>query len=93
MLLLKTIKNYYNYKMPDYSITELDISCRGLTQLPDDIHKYTNLVKLNCSHNELTILDNLPLTLQELYCSDNPLIYDFIYTIENIRNYNATIKI
>ncbi len=29
--------------MVDYSITELYISFEGLTELPDDIDKYTNL--------------------------------------------------
>ena len=71
MLVLKTINNYYN--MTDYSITELDISGRWLTHLPDDIHKYTNLVKLKCRNNKLTSLDNLPSTLQELDCCYNEL--------------------
>ena len=29
--------------MTDYDITVLEISDKGLTQLPDDIDKYTNL--------------------------------------------------
>jgi Leucine-rich repeat (LRR) protein len=33
--------------MPDYSITELDISNKGLTTLPDDIGLYTNLKRIN----------------------------------------------
>ena len=57
--------------MVDYSITELDISSKGLTQLPDDIDKYTNLQELNCWANHLTSLDNLPPNLQELYCGNN----------------------
>ena len=56
----------------DYSIiTELDISFKGITKLPDDIHKYTNLKKLNCYNN--------------------PLLYDFEPTLENIRKYNENI--
>ena len=94
--------------MPDYTITELDISKQGLTQLPDDIAKYTKLKKLICVSNQLTSLDYLPITLKELYCGDNkltsldnlppnleilhcysnPLIYTFVPTLENIRNYN-----
>jgi hypothetical protein len=27
----------------DYTITELDLSCKGLTKLPDDIYKSNNL--------------------------------------------------
>ena len=59
--------------MVDYSITELDISNKGLTKLPDDIDKYTNLKILNCSYNEITSLDNLPSTLVFLDCYDNQL--------------------
>lgn len=53
--------------MPDYSITELDISYKGLTQLPNNIHKYTQLEKLDYSNNQIISLDNLPLTLKEFY--------------------------
>ena len=59
--------------MTDYSITVLDISKKGLTKLPDDIDKYTNLQELDCDNNEITILDNLPSNLQELYCYSNNL--------------------
>ena len=76
--------------MTDYSITELDISNKGLTKLPNDIHKYTNLQILYYSSNKLTSLDNLPPNLQELYCSSNPLQYDFKPSLENIRKYNAS---
>jgi Leucine-rich repeat (LRR) protein len=54
--------------VPDYTITELSLSDNGLNKLPDDIHKYTNLIKLDCYGNNLTNLDNLPINLQELYC-------------------------
>ena len=56
--------------MTDYSITELDISNRELTKLPNDIIKYTKLIKLVCDDNQLTSLHNLPLTLNELYCNE-----------------------
>jgi len=59
--------------MVDYSITELDIQCQGLTKLPDDIDKYTNLEKLYCSNNKITNLDNLPPKLVVLYCGYNSL--------------------
>ena len=78
--------------MTDYSITKLDISKRNLTQLPDDIDKYTNLKILHCLYNQLTNLDNLPPNLQRLDCSGNPLTYDFEPNLENIRNYNVSRK-
>ena len=59
--------------IPDYTITELDLSNKRLTKLPDDIYKYTNLQKLNCSCNNLTSLDNLPINLQILYCGGNKI--------------------
>ena len=72
----------------DYeSITTLDISNKKLTELPFWVSECKKLEKLNCSWNKLTHLDNLPSTLEILYCSNNPLKYDFIPTFENIRNY------
>jgi len=62
------------------NITELDLSNKGLTKLPD-LSIYSNLKILNCSYNQITSLDNLPLTLTELYCSNNPLIYNFKPTL------------
>ena len=59
--------------MVDYTITVLDISDRELTQLPDDIDKYTNLQELNCYCNQLTSLDNLPYNLKILHCGSNNL--------------------
>jgi len=61
--------------MPDYTITELNISNQGLSKLPDDIHKYTNLKTLYCGNNKITSLDNLPQGLLELNCSHNQLIH------------------
>ena len=54
------------------SITELDLSNKGLTKLPD-LSNYTNLKRLNCSNNQITHLDNLPPTLTLLYCSNNKI--------------------
>lgn len=49
----------------------LDISYKVLTKLPD-LSKYTNLIELDCSANELTALpNNLPITLQRIDCSNN----------------------
>jgi len=33
-------------------------------------------------------LNNLPHTLKDLYCSNNPFIYKFTPTLENIIKYN-----
>ena len=74
----------------DYSnITELYLSTKELTKLPDDINKYINLKKLNCFGNHITSLDNLPPGLIDLDCYVNPLIYDFVPTLGNIRKYNT----
>ena len=54
----------------DYTITELNLFNKGLNKLPDDIHKYINLIFLNCCNN--------------------PLIYNFKPTLENIKKYNAS---
>ena len=57
----------------DYSnITELHLSNKGLTQLPD-LSIYTNLKVLNCSRNQITSLDNLPHTITKLHCSYNQI--------------------
>jgi len=55
----------------DYSnITKLDLSKKGLEEL-SDLSIYYNLIELNCSHNNLTNLYNLPQTLKKLYCVNN----------------------
>jgi Leucine-rich repeat (LRR) protein len=60
--------------MTDYSITELDLSNQRLRELPDDIHLYTNLIKLCCPHNQLTALpNNLPNSIQYLDCEYNKI--------------------
>ena len=57
----------------DYSqITELDLSNRELTELPD-LSMYVNLVTLNCSENNLTQLYNLPPNLKTLDCYWNKI--------------------
>jgi len=57
----------------DYTINYLVLSRKRLHKLPKDIYKYTNLHILVCNSNELTSLDNLPITLTELYCANNKL--------------------
>ncbi len=56
----------------DSSITELDLSSKNLSKLPD-LSIYPNLKKLKCSYNKLTKLDNLPSNLEELECYNNQL--------------------
>jgi Leucine-rich repeat (LRR) protein len=59
-----------------YSKTYLNLSSQGLTELPDDIHLYTNLIDLHCNNNLLTSLpENLPSSLNFLDCSHNQLTY------------------
>jgi Leucine-rich repeat (LRR) protein len=61
--------------MVDYNnITVLKISGERLTELPDDIDKYTNLKELDCSNNQITSLNNLPPSLEILYCNHNQLV-------------------
>lgn len=53
----------------------LDLSHKGLSS--EDLEKIdlTGVTELNCSHNFLTYLPTLPLTLKELYCFNNLLAY------------------
>jgi Leucine-rich repeat (LRR) protein len=52
--------------------TEIDISNRGLSYLPD-LTRFTHLQKLKCSKNKITTLPTLPSTLKTLLCSNNKL--------------------
>ena len=55
----------------DYSsITELDLSGKGLTTLPD-LSKYINLKKLTCACNNIITLDSLPPSITDLNCYNN----------------------
>ena len=74
----------------DYSqIIELFLSFKKINELPY-LSKYTNLKNLNCSWNQITLLDNLPKALKYLNCTKNPLIYDFEPTLKNILHYNSS---
>ena len=57
----------------NYTTNELYIQAMEIIELPDDIVKYTKLIKLDCIYNKLTSLDNLPPTLEILYCWNNQL--------------------
>ena len=54
-------------------IEELDISNKGLTELPKEIQYLTKLKKLNFSHNKIISLDYLPYNLKKLNCSFNQI--------------------
>ena len=58
------IKRPPNYK----TITELKISEKKITKLPSWLSKCEKLIKLDCSHNNITQLDNLP---KRLNCDKN----------------------
>jgi hypothetical protein len=54
------------------SIESIDVSYQNLTQLPN-LTRFTNLKRLNCSHNRLTSLPKLNKNLEILNCSNNLL--------------------
>ena len=60
----------------DYkSITELNISWRGLTELPSWVSECKKLKKLHCDSNNITRLDNLPQGLKKLCCQYNQITH------------------
>ena len=67
-----------NFNIEDYlnslplDITEIDVSRRGLTYLPD-LSRFKQLTQLDCSHNKLTWLPPLNNNLEYLTCSNNKL--------------------
>jgi Leucine-rich repeat (LRR) protein len=79
VLFISFVPNKYDkmnniYKQLQYYITtKLDLSNKNLTELPRDIHKYKNLIFLDCSNNQLTNLPKLPFSLKILYCNGNRL--------------------
>ncbi len=54
-------------------ITELNVSGKNLTYLPD-LSRFKNLQELCCASNNLTYLPKLNENLKHLSCSDNKLI-------------------
>jgi Leucine-rich repeat (LRR) protein len=54
-------------------VTELDLSNRNLKKLPD-LSKYINLKKLNISYNQLTSIDDIPNSIEELDCCSNYIV-------------------
>jgi Leucine-rich repeat (LRR) protein len=64
------IKRPTNYK----TITELKISEKKITKLPSWLSKCEKLIKLDCSHNNIKQLNNLPKRLKILNFSYNKII-------------------
>ena len=54
-------------------ITSVDLSNLHLDELPDWISECVNLRVLDCSHNYITSLPELPKSLLRLYCSYNEI--------------------
>ena len=69
-----------NFNIEDYlnslplDITEIDVSRRGLTYLPD-LSRFKQLTHLYCSNNQLTSLPPLNENLTQLDCSHNKLTW------------------
>jgi len=57
----------------DSETTIISYSSQNLTELPD-ISLYPNLKDLECHHNQLVSLPELPTSLQQLDCNNNKLI-------------------
>ena len=78
-------------KLPDLTkYTNLKI----LKCSSNKINSLDNLPKLlkifSCGFNNISSLNNLPESLTHFNCYNNPLIYEFVATIENIRAYNKS---
>ena len=67
---MSTIQKYL--KSLENNITELDISDKNLTQLPD-LSRFTNLQILKCHKNKITVLPKLPDKLTRLICYSNEI--------------------
>ncbi len=61
-------------------ITELDLANKDINGSLDFIN-FKSLIKLDCSHTEITSLDNLPNSLIELNCSHTE-----ITSLDNLPN-------
>ena len=57
------------------SLTTLDISTKGLTELPSWVSECKKLEKLYCYNNKIIHLDNLPQTLKYLDCCYNNITH------------------
>ena len=57
-------------------VIEINIKYGNLKLLPN-LSRFTRLQKLDCSWNSITQLDNLPSSLQELYCNDNQIFHTY----------------
>ena len=76
----------------DLEITELDISNKGLTNLPD-LSKYTKLKKLYCSKNKLTSLDNLPPNLKVFHLSTHKYDHEFNFLPQSLLYFKLSVLV
>uniref|UniRef100_A0A6C0JX15 Leucine-rich repeat protein n=1 Tax=viral metagenome TaxID=1070528 RepID=A0A6C0JX15_9ZZZZ len=60
-----------------YDIREINLSGMGLYSIPS-LERFSMLVRLNISNNNLTILPELPPSLMHLNCSENNITEIFI---------------
>ena len=51
-------------------VSEMNISSKNITGSLD-FRRFTKLIKLDCSGNKITELNNLPNTLKNLFCDEN----------------------
>ena len=71
-------------------LEELCLTNRKLESIPD-LSYFKNLKKLNISHNKITDLSNLPLTLIELDVSNNKINnIDKLHLIKTLQILNIT---
>ncbi len=68
----------------DKSVTELDLSNSNISGCLD-LNEFKNLEKLNCSHNAITSIKNLPYFIKYLDCSYNKI--DSLVDINRFLNY------
>jgi Leucine-rich repeat (LRR) protein len=81
------IEDYLN-SLPD-DIEEINISNKNLTYIPS-LERFRKLKELYCSYNELTILPNLPNTLEIIYCYNNLLPFEDIKSWNQFNKFKET---
>ena len=92
----------------DINVTELDLSLKQLTEIPEEIKELKKLTKINLELNQITEINNLPEGLEDLRLSKNDikiidnlpstlkyldLSYNQIQEINNLPNQLKCLKI
>ena len=77
----------------DDDIEYIDISLHYLHKIPN-LSRFTKLKTLDCSNNQIMIIDNLPESLETLICSNNKIshIDNLPLTLKNLDCSNNNIK-